>query len=254
MSRWGCSLGIVLWRDDPVAPSWFHPFDGSPPRRLPRIPLTPPRACSLGAPGSDPDAITFWFGRLDSDFGPATVEDGLLESPGFASPTRYEVEWARGEMCVRAVTLNRGGMGAEGIDGVTMTLSARPGDRFVGSLGDAGTFRVECRASREPPSVARQRPWPARQARDEARPLPGRGRRVCISAACARDIVASNVQRRTGGGGRRRCVLGDRAAIRSRCRVDGRSTTPRDIRCALPTSRGCRAASAGLSGGGARLR
>lgn len=153
MSRWGSSLGIVLWRADPVAPSWFHPIDGSPPRRLPRIPLTPPRACSLGAPGSDPDAITFWFGRLDSDFGPATVEDGLLESPGFASPTRYEVEWARGEMCVRAVTLSRGGMGAEGLGGVTMTLSARPGDRFVGSLGDAGTFRVACRASREPPSV-----------------------------------------------------------------------------------------------------
>jgi hypothetical protein len=71
-----------------------------------------------------------------------------MESPGFGMATRYELEWARGQMCVRAVTLNRGGMGVEGLGGVTMTLQARPGDRFEGSLSDAGATRVACHARR----------------------------------------------------------------------------------------------------------
>ncbi|MDB4928632.1 MAG: hypothetical protein JWM10_1116, partial [Myxococcaceae bacterium] len=145
LGRWGGALGIVLWHPGEPAPQWFHPFDGDAPRALPQPPLTTPRACAGAAPVGDPDAITLWSPRLDLAFEPVTEEDGLMESPGFAAATRYELEWARGEMCVRAVTLNRGGMGYEGLGGVTMTLQARPGDRFEGSLADAGTYRVTCR-------------------------------------------------------------------------------------------------------------
>lgn len=70
---------------------------------------------AVAAPAGDPDALTLWSRRLDLAFEPATEEDGLIDSPGFATATRYELEWARGEMCVRAVTLHRGGMGHEGV-------------------------------------------------------------------------------------------------------------------------------------------
>lgn len=145
LGRWGSTFGIILWHPGGAGRDWFHPFDGAAPRLLPRPPLITPRACPTTAPPGGGDLITLWTHRLDLSFEPAAYpDDHLMESDDFAHATRYELEWTRGEMCVRAVSLNRGGMGLEGLGGVTMTLQARPGDRFEGSLADAGANSVLC--------------------------------------------------------------------------------------------------------------
>jgi hypothetical protein len=59
-----------------------------------------------------------------------------------------EVEWTHGRACVRSVSLHYGSHMPADSRGVTTTLAARPGDRFEGSLRDAGRVRVSCGAAR----------------------------------------------------------------------------------------------------------
>lgn len=144
LGRWEGALGIVLWNPDGVRQGWFHPFAGGGWRALPRPPMVAPRACESDASVSAPDTITLWLGRLDLAFLASPAGSAPARSPRFASATRYEVEWTSGAMCVRAVTLNRSEDPRQMGD-ATMTLDARPGDRFEGSLDDAGIERVSCR-------------------------------------------------------------------------------------------------------------
>lgn len=145
LGRWRSTLGIVLWRSGGAGQVWFHPFDGAAPRALPRLPLSSPRACDGAAAAGDSDVITLWSRGLNIHFEPAAEEDDTGEPPHFGAATRYELEWARGEMCVRAVTLRREGGHHFYPFNPTMTLQARPGDRFEGSLADEGIARVTCR-------------------------------------------------------------------------------------------------------------
>ena len=147
LGRWDGALGIVLWRPGASTPARFHPFDGGAPRPLPRAPSGSPRACAGPAAPDGPATIRLWFNTTGARFNLANAATrGIPE--WLLSPSRIEVEWARGRACVRSVSLRYGSHRPADFRGVTTTLAARPGDRFEGSLRDAGRVRVSCGAAR----------------------------------------------------------------------------------------------------------
>lgn len=147
LARWNDELGIVLWTREPASAGSFHPLRGGEARLLPPAPARPPDACDR-APA--PGAITLWFECLSRSFLPTTDEDRELESEEFGSTGSTEVEWTSEGMCVRSFFLGKGGWGIERAGGVPMTMHARPGNRYEGSLHDDGEQRVTCRIDNRP--------------------------------------------------------------------------------------------------------